>query len=228
VSENGEQQRLQEIATLRQRGLITAQEAYERHLAVVGAAPSATAPEQTAEGSFSRATLLLWAVIVAAIGGLLAIPAAFLQELTNGGFFVVFVGAPIIEEALKPAGVYILLIRWPHALLGRFHTAILSAVAGLCFALIESLLYVELYFPEGSSDYVLFRFTVPVALHIIASFVVGLGLSRSLIDWAAGRAPLSKSTRNFYIAGASIHAVYNTTAVVLSLIGVLDFERDLP
>jgi hypothetical protein len=71
---------------------------------------------------------------------------------------------------------------------------------------------------------VLFRFTVPLLMHVTASTIVGWGLSRTVIDWAAGRAAFPKTTRNFYFAGVALHSVYNTTAIILVLTGVLDFD----
>jgi RsiW-degrading membrane proteinase PrsW (M82 family) len=151
------------------------------------------------------------------------IPGVVFQELQVFGLGA-FVAAPVIEEAMKPAGIYILMLRWPQALLGRGHTAMLAAIAGLTFGLIESYIYVEFYFPELGSDYVLFRFTVPVLMHVVASSIVGYGLNRSLIDWAAGRAPFPKETRSFYFAAVALHAVYNLVAVILAVTGELDFD----
>jgi RsiW-degrading membrane proteinase PrsW (M82 family) len=167
----------------------------------------------------------LLAVTVAVIGGVLGIGGAAIQELTSGGgILLLVVGAPVIEEALKPAGLYILLIRWPHALHGRTHIALLAALSGLTFGIIESFVYVTLYFPEGGSDFVPYRFSVTPALHASASFLVGLGLTRAIIDWAMGRGSLPKSTRTFYIAGVLLHAVYNLAAVILEVAGVLEFQ----
>jgi hypothetical protein len=99
----------------------------------------------------------------------------------------------------------------------------LCAVSGAVFGVIESLIYVELYYPEGNDNFVLFRFTVTPLMHATASFIVGLGLSRALVDWVNGRATLPKLTRNCFIAGMALHAVYNTSAVLLGVFGVLDF-----
>ncbi|HEX5368218.1 MAG TPA: PrsW family glutamic-type intramembrane protease, partial [Dehalococcoidia bacterium] len=166
----------------------------------------------------------LLALTLAVLGGVFGIVGAISQEVrAGGGVMLAFAAAPLIEEALKPAGIYVLLIRWPQALLGRLHTATLTAISGLCFGLIESYVYVHVYNPGGSADYRLFRYTVPVAMHVIGSFVVGLGLNRSLIDWAAGRSGLSKSTRNFYLAGVLLHITYNVTVAALVLTGVLSF-----
>jgi RsiW-degrading membrane proteinase PrsW (M82 family) len=204
---------LENITSLRRRGLLTA-EAYQLHLAALGV----KAPDKPP--SLGQHAL---AIVVAVIGCVLAIPAIVLQELQAGGLGI-FIGAPVIEEALKPAGIYILMLRWPRALHGRLHTAMLAALAGLTFGLIESFIYVELYFPEYGSDYALFRFTVPVLMHVLASSIVGYGLSRSIIDWAAGRTLFPKVTRNFYFAAVALHAIYNTSAVILEVTGVVDFD----
>jgi RsiW-degrading membrane proteinase PrsW (M82 family) len=197
--------------SLRQRGLISAQ-AYEAHLQRLYLHPE-------------RPSVLLQpiALLLALLGGVLGVFGAIVQELQSGGLAAPFIAAPIIEEALKPAGIYILLIVWPRALAGRLHTATLAAISGLCFGLIESYVYVTWYYPEGDSAYVLFRFTVPVMMHTMASFLVGFGLSRQILDWAAGRAAFPRITRNFYIAAVLLHAIYNTTVVALDLTGVLEF-----
>jgi RsiW-degrading membrane proteinase PrsW (M82 family) len=198
------------VEALRRRGLIS-EAAYEEHVA--------TLREQM------RPSVLLQplALLMALLGGALGVFGAVVQEFQSGGLGAPFVAAPIIEEALKPAGIYILLIVWPRALAGRLHTATLTAISGLCFGLIESYVYVTWYYPEGDSAYVLFRFTVPVMMHTIASFLVGFGLSRQLVDWVNGRSSFPKMTRNFYIAAVLLHAIYNTTVVALDLTGVLEF-----
>ncbi len=202
---------LETMHSLRRRGLISAA-AYQHHLAT-------RTPEPV------RPSILLQplALLMALLGGVLGVFGAVFQELQSGGIGAPFVAAPIIEEALKPAGIYILLVVWPHALAGRLHTAALTAISGLCFGLIESYVYVTWYYPEGDAAYQLFRFTVPVTMHVVASFLVGFGLSRQLVDWAAGRASFPKTTRNFYIAAVLLHAGYNTTVVALDVTGVLEF-----
>jgi RsiW-degrading membrane proteinase PrsW (M82 family) len=227
------QEELDEIVRLRQSGQLTAKEAYERHVAALSApmAPSVAvggsldAKRDDSTATLTRSLLLQPVVLLMALlGGALGILGAVLQELfTGGGYIGPFVAAPLIEEALKPAGIYILLILWPQALFGRFHTATLTAMSGFCFGMIESYVYVTLYYPQGDGAYVLYRFTVPVIMHTIASCLVGFGLTRTIVDWAAGRAPFPKMTRNFYIAGVLLHAIFNITVVALDLTGVLDF-----
>ena len=167
------------------------------------------------------------AVSLAVLGGALGIVGSFVQELQHGGFapYSAIIVAPIVEEALKPAGIYLLLLRWPYAAGSRLTVALLTALSGLVFGIIESTVYVTVYFPDASDALVNYRFSVTLAMHVVASFVMGLGLSRSIIDWTAGRAPFPKSTRNFYIIAVLLHAAFNASVIVLSLAGVLDFEE---
>ncbi len=168
---------------------------------------------------------LLFTVLLALIGGLFGIFGAFFGEFQAGGFLLLPVlGAPIIEEALKPVGVYLLQVRWPRLLLGRLHTGLLAGLAGLTFGVIEALVYVYVYVEDPSDSFVTYRFTLPLVLHTTCSMLVGLGITRSVVSWANGENPLPKSSRNLYIAAVAIHAAYNTLAIVLALTGVVDFE----
>lgn len=177
-------------------------------------------PETTA----GRIGLDLFALFMALFGGLLALVGSFFQELQSGvGIFLIILAAPVIEEVLKPSGIYLLLLKWPQALRGQLHTGLLCAISGAVFGVIESLIYVEIYYPDGSDAFVLFRFTVTPVMHMVASFVVGYGLSHSLLDWANGKSGLPKTTRNHYLNGIGIHAVYNISVVILGVLGVLDF-----
>jgi RsiW-degrading membrane proteinase PrsW (M82 family) len=165
----------------------------------------------------------LFALLLALLGGVLGILGAFVQEAQTGGLLLLpYLGAPIIEELVKPSGVYLLLARWPRLLRGQLHTALLAAVAGLSFGVIEAVVYVTLYVPDAPAWFVTYRFTVPLFLHATASFIVGLGINRGLLDWARSGSPLPKATRNFYLAGIGLHAAFNTVATALVLAGVFD------
>ncbi|HET9477243.1 MAG TPA: PrsW family glutamic-type intramembrane protease [Dehalococcoidia bacterium] len=171
-----------------------------------------------------RAYSPLWYVfggLIAVGGGVLGIFGAVIQELRAGGLILLpIVGAPIIEEALKPTGVYILLARWPFVVRNQVYTAIITGLAGLTFGLIESALYVAAFADDAPGWFPLYRFTIPVAMHTTASFIVGLGINRSLADWAQGRAPLAKRSRNVYFTAMALHGIFNTVAITLALAGV--------
>src|SRR5262245_4447924 len=111
------------------------------HMAVLSAPPGPLPPVEAPPPSAVEITAderLWWdwvAVVVAVLGGVLGVIGAVFQEIVNsGGIFGVVVAAPLIEEAMKPAGVYLLLIKWPQALRSQLHTAVLTALGGLSFA----------------------------------------------------------------------------------------------
>ena len=162
-------------------------------------------------------------ILLALAGGALGIVGAVIAEIGSGGFLLlIFIGAPIIEEIFKPIGVYLGQVWFSQALRNRIYVALLCALGGVVFGLIESWVYINVYVDDPSDAYTQFRYTVPVALHAAASFIVGLGLTYAVVDWVNGRGKLPKSSRNFYIGGVLLHAVYNTSAVILTVAGVLD------
>ena len=119
------------------------------------------------------------APIIALAGGVFGIPGAFYNETFHGSILVAFVGAPIIEEILKPTGVYLLLSKWPKALRGnQLYTAFLALLGGIAFALVESFIYLNVYVTEANPQLVLWRYTVCIGVHAICSFVFGFGINQ--------------------------------------------------
>jgi RsiW-degrading membrane proteinase PrsW (M82 family) len=166
------------------------------------------------------------AVLLALAGGVLGIFGAFFGELRAGlSPLIIFVGAPVIEEIVKPMGIYILVARWPYVITRQPGIALLAALSGLTFGLLESLIYVTLYVPDHPDWFPVFRFTVPVAMHTLASFIAGLGITVALIGWAYGKNRLPRASVIAFAAAILLHAVYNITAVSLEVAGVFDFEE---
>ena len=167
----------------------------------------------------------LLAIGFALMGGFLGILGAFFAEArTSLPLLIIFIGAPVVEEITKPVGIYLFLMRWRYVLRSQLHIASLVAISGLCFGLLESLVYVTLYAPNHSREFFIYRFTVTVLLHGGASFMAGLGVNGRLIDWANGEAPFPRAARNSFLAAIGLHALYNTTVVILSFAGVLSFD----
>jgi len=81
-------------------------------------------------------------IILAIVGGFLGILGAVIQEIQSTTTYILlpFLGAPIIEEALKPSGLYLALLWWPRALTSQLFTAMLCALSGLVFGVIEGLI----------------------------------------------------------------------------------------
>ncbi len=160
-------------------------------------------------------------IVLAVAGCALGIVGAFAEEMRSTALLPAIFAAPVIEEALKPSGLYILLLRWPHLLRTRLQTALLAGLAGLCFGLVESALYLEVYVPDHAAWYTVYRLSVTLVLHATASFIVGFGLGRGLIDWAAGRGSFPLITRNCFIAAVCLHALFNLTVTILSILGYM-------
>jgi len=163
---------------------------------------------------------LYGAMLIAAIGGgWTAVAIAILPALGAGApvWLLLFFAAPFYEEALKPLGVYFIFLRWPHIGLSRIHVALLAAVGGLTFAIVESWLYIDA-FPDEGNDFVLFRFTAPVVMHVLSSFILGLGLTPAIFGqlW---RGPVPASTSRAYFSAVGIHAAYNITVLLLAIVG---------
>jgi hypothetical protein len=184
-----------------------------------GAAPDLTAPSHDRR-PVARHHLLVLAFALA--GGALGVLGAVFEELRAGGF--AFLAAGVIEEALKPSGVYVVLVKWPWALRGRVYTASMTALSGFVFGVIEALVYVLVYFPDEGSDFVLYRFTVPLIVHSGCSFIFGLGIDRSLVDWANGLASFPQASLRFIVAAMTLHAGFNLVALVLQVSGVVHFS----
>ncbi len=187
-----------------------------------------SAPEDAAEPPPARAPAYQYVltVLLALIGGLLGIIGALFQETQTTLTYVLlpFIGAPIIEEALKPSGIYLSLLWWPRALRSQLFTALLCSLSGLVFGIIESLVYVTVYVDDPSDEFIVYRFSVTLALHATASYLVGLGINLHVLDWAAGRTKLPRASRNFFIAAVALHGAYNTIAVILSVTGIMNLD----
>ncbi len=162
----------------------------------------------------------LFVVGVALAGGLLGILGALIQE-TRGGlsFLGPVVLAPMVEEALKPSGIYYLQARRPELLRSQTFTAILCGISGLTFGYLESLVYLYIYHPDHSTQFVILRLGLTPPMHALFSFIVGLGINRQLIEGAYGRAPFPGASRKFYLTAMLLHGSYNLIVTVLAATG---------
>lgn len=140
-----------------------------------------------------------------------------LEEALHGGLLSPFLAVPIIEEALKPSGVYFLVAKWPQILPRRLYIASLTALGGLTFGIVENLIYLNVYYPEHSRLIVLIRYTGGLLLHTSASFIVGLGINSKLVAAVRGNIPFFSFDKRYFIIAMSMHSAYNVAAVVLGI-----------
>ena len=162
----------------------------------------------------------LLAPLIAMAGGVFAVGGAFLEEVLHASIFAPFVAAPIIEEAVKPAGVYLLLAKWPDTLRSQTYTAFLAALGGLFFAVIENILYLKVYIPEPTHTIVVVRWSGGLTMHMLCSFIVGFAINQRLLASMRGEVPFLSGYRKFFIIPVVIHSLYNVVAVIVwSILG---------
>jgi RsiW-degrading membrane proteinase PrsW (M82 family) len=157
------------------------------------------------------------APLLALAGGCFGIFGAFITEILHASLFSAYVVAPIIEEGLKPSGVYLMAAKWPRVLRNQLYTALLAALGGACFALVENLVYLNIYIKDPSSQIVIWRYTVGLAVHTVCSFIFGWGINRKLIASINGETKFLSYGKRFFITAVVLHAVYNITVTILAL-----------
>jgi len=153
--------------------------------------------------------------LVALLGGLFGILGAAYCEIMYGSILVAFVGAPIIEEAIKPAGVYLLLVKRPAVLRSPRYTAFLAGLGGLAFAVVENLVYLNVYIPDPSPTLVLWRYTVCIGIHTACSFIAGYGINEKLLAAVRGEVKFLSFDKRFFIFAMVLHSLYNIFAVLV-------------
>jgi RsiW-degrading membrane proteinase PrsW (M82 family) len=163
----------------------------------------------------SKTKWLIVAPLLALGGGVLGVFGAIMQEIFYGSFFAAFVAGPMIEETMKPTGVYLLHVFKADAYRGRIHRAFLSALGGLSFSLIENLFYLMVYYPDHSSSLLLFRFTWTLGLHIVTSFIVGFGINEELFRSIRGEIPLLRGNWRYFVVPVVMHGVFNIVMVFI-------------
>ena len=161
----------------------------------------------------------LQAIGLALSGGVFGIFGAFIQEAQAG--LVAILAAPIIEEALKPAGVYLMLAKWPRLLRSRLYTAFLSAVGGIAFSIIANIIYLYWYFPDHSSTMVFYRFALATPMHALASFIFGFGINQRLLASVKGEVPFLSGSKKYFVVAMVLHATYNFVMIILGAAGVI-------
>lgn len=146
---------------------------------------------------------------MAMAGGVLGIMGAILREFYYFSYILAFIAAPMIEESLKPTGLYLVLVLWPKLLRGKLYTALLSGLAGIVFALIENIFYLRVYFPEHTRELAVFRYTAGVGIHVVCSFILGFGINRTLLSSIKGEIPLLQGNKKYFLIPMFLHSVYN-------------------
>jgi len=157
------------------------------------------------------------APLLALGGGIFGILGAFVTEAFHGQILGAYFAAPIIEETLKPSGLYLILAKWPRVLKNQFYTASLAALGGIAFAIIENLVYLHVYIQDPSPRVVLFRYTACVGIHAVCAFIFGLGINQNLLASIRGETKLLSYGKRFFFSAMALHSLFNIAVTVLQL-----------
>lgn len=155
----------------------------------------------------NRILWLFFGTFLAVIGVIPAIFGAMINELNFAGLFGLFLAAPLIEEIIKPAGVYGVLLLNKEFPFKRISIPMISLISGICFAFIENYIYLNIYFPEHSPALENFRYTYCVLLHATCSFIYGFSIVNNISVLVFKK----KGKINFILPAISIslHGFYN-------------------
>lgn len=166
--------------------------------------------------SVGKSWLVTLAVVLAA--GPWSIVGTFITGFGSGAISIIAITlvGPLTEEVMKTAAALWVVEKRPFLFTSRLQIMCCVMAAGLCFAVIENLLYLNVYISDPSRELVIWRWTVCVALHVGCTSISGLGLARIWKTTTNNLTPPQLSLgAPFLIAAVIIHSSYNTFAVIL-------------
>lgn len=166
-------------------------------------------------------------LLLALCGGPFAVAGTIATQFSQGsmaGPLVLVVVGPALEEMMKIGAALIVLEN--RAYLFRSGAQILFAAmaAGLLFAVVENLLYIYVYYPEGSERFRLWRWTVCTTLHVGTTTIAGMGLlhmwrnattPRQTANGLAYQRPQAVHAYPYIVLAVVVHGAYNAFALVM-------------
>jgi len=171
-------------------------------------------------------------MLVALAAGPWAVVSALSLGGASGSIFAILmytVFGPVTEEVVKVATALWVVEKRPYWFRSLWQIFFCAACGGLAFAAIENLLYIYVYVPDHSPEFVQFRWTVCVFLHVSCSLVAGVGLARIWDNAIRNLHPprLAMGVPWFVIAMVG-HGLYNLTVIIASAMGWLDLNLPVP
>jgi hypothetical protein len=168
----------------------------------------------------SYAAVLMIALAAGPWGILGAIASA---GASSWAYLMMIVFGPVAEEVAKVAAALWVVEKRPFLFRSRSQILLCAACGGLAFAAIENILYTHVYYPVHTIQFVAFRWTVCVGLHVSCSLVAGLGLVRIWDNAIRNqhRPQLALGVPWLVIAMVG-HGLYNLLALLAQTAGWLD------
>jgi hypothetical protein len=159
--------------------------------------------------------------IASLIGGPLAIFGAFMNA-PEGGWFLLIVFGPAVEEAMKVAAISWIVEVRPYLIRDRRQILFPALMSALAFAAIENVLYLKIYIRSPEASIIMWRWLGCTSLHVTCSLVASMGLVqvwRRTVD--EGRRPQLSLAWRFLVAAIALHGLYNAAVTGLEISGVL-------
>lgn len=165
------------------------------------------------------------AVSLALVAGLAGVFGTFFQTIAGGGVGPGLMGllaavlvAPPIEELMKVLVPLLAIETRPYWFRSPTQVLFTATAGGLGFAIIENLLYLNVYISNPGVRLVLWRWIVCTAMHTACSYLAGRGLCRI---WERtvqeGRPPRVELAFPALFTAMIIHGAYNAAAILLEL-----------
>ena len=157
-------------------------------------------------------------VLVVLTGGVWAVLGAILSSAAGASGAVVF--GPVVEEIMKVALILVLIETRPYLLHGPLQIWVSALASAASFAVIENLLYLNVYTEAPSMMLVVWRWLVCTSLHLGCTSIATLGVVRTWQDAMARQRPSQVSVAFPWLVIAMIvHGTYNAFALALALSG---------
>lgn len=171
-----------------------------------------------ADTSTLKTWLATLGILIAA--GLFAIVGTFISqagEIATAQVILIAVIGPVVEEMMKAGLVLWVIEKRPYLFSSRVQIALICLASGLVFAIIENLIYLNVYVKDPPQSLVEWRWTICLALHTSCAFIASLGLMRI---WKCAmterRRPRLTEGTSALIAAMVVHGAYNAFCIGLS------------
>jgi RsiW-degrading membrane proteinase PrsW (M82 family) len=170
--------------------------------------------------STTAITSWLITILIAIIGGPLAILGTLIEGTTQSGLLTVIAIRPTIEEIMKVALPLWIVEKRPWLFRSSTQILICCFASGLAFAAVENLIYLRFYVPNPSITLAQWRWTICVLLHSSCSLLAGFGVMRMWQSFQAEKtAPQVSHAGTALLSAIILHGSYNAFATLLETIG---------
>jgi len=167
-------------------------------------------------------TLKTWLVTLGILlgAGLFAVAGTFISqagEMATSQVLLITVIGPIIEEIMKACLILWVIEKRPYLFSSRIQIALTCLASGLVFAIIENLIYLNVYVKNPPQLLVEWRWTICVALHTGCTFIASLGLMRIWTGiMTERRRPRLIEGTSALVAAIVLHGTYNAFCIALA------------